>query len=162
MCRNCMEKSIGSSRSMYLLPGNPSSHAVEPYRDSGEARCAKSLHPAVPPITAVSDRQARSCKRPDETTGRGGGRPSRPYTQSTDHRPGSTTSHPYRAAIADLCDLPVRFPHPTTTGACAALSKRRERRTCAAPPRRRSIPDLRRGVSRLAWSRCKFRGHVVR
>ena len=30
------------------------------------------------------------------------------------------------------------------------------------PPRRRSIPHLRRGVSRLAWSRCKFRGHVVR
>ena len=45
---------------------------------------------------------ARSCKRPNETIGRGGGRPSRLYTQSTDHRPGSTTSHPYRAGIADL------------------------------------------------------------
>ena len=39
---------------MYLLPGNPSSHAVEPYRDSGEARCAKSLHTAVPPFTAYT------------------------------------------------------------------------------------------------------------
>ena len=47
MCRNCTEKSIGSSRSMYLLPGNPFSHAVEAYRDSGEARCPKSLQ-AVP------------------------------------------------------------------------------------------------------------------
>ena len=45
------EKSIGSSRSMYLLPGNPSSHAVEAYRDSGEARCAKSLHTATPPFS---------------------------------------------------------------------------------------------------------------
>ena len=35
---------------MYLLPGNPSSHAVEAYRDSGEARCAKSLHTATLPF----------------------------------------------------------------------------------------------------------------
>ena len=35
---------------MYLLPGNPFSHAVEAYRDSGEARCAKSLHTATVPF----------------------------------------------------------------------------------------------------------------
>ena len=32
---------------MYLLPGNPFSHAVEAYRDSGEALCSKGMH-AVP------------------------------------------------------------------------------------------------------------------
>ena len=46
---------------MYLLPGNPFSHAVEAYRDSGEARCPKSLQ-AVPrpfslyPLTSVTYR----------------------------------------------------------------------------------------------------------
>ena len=39
MCRNCTEKSIGSSRSIHLLLGNRSARAVEAYRDSGEARC---------------------------------------------------------------------------------------------------------------------------
>ena len=38
--RKCIEKSILSSRSMYLLPGNPSLNAVEAYRDSNEGRCA--------------------------------------------------------------------------------------------------------------------------
>ena len=33
---------------MYLLPGNPSLHAMEGYRDSGEGRCAKCMH-TVPP-----------------------------------------------------------------------------------------------------------------
>ena len=43
-------KSIGSSRSMYLLPGNPFSHAVEAYRDSGRARCPNYLQQAPTPF----------------------------------------------------------------------------------------------------------------
>jgi len=33
-----------------LLLRNPSSHAVEAYRDTGEAQCAKSLHTATQPF----------------------------------------------------------------------------------------------------------------
>ena len=43
-------KSIGSSRSMYLLPGNPFSQAVEAYRDSGEALCSKGMQAVTPPF----------------------------------------------------------------------------------------------------------------
>ena len=43
MCRKCTQKSIESSRSIHWLLENPSSHAVEAYRDSGEARCANRL-----------------------------------------------------------------------------------------------------------------------
>ena len=51
MCRNCTGKSIGSSRSIHLLLGNPSAHAIEAYtRDSGEARCAKSPHAVACPF----------------------------------------------------------------------------------------------------------------
>ena len=38
---------------MYLLPGNPFSHAVEAYRDSGEALCPKSLQQLPTPFTWV-------------------------------------------------------------------------------------------------------------
>ena len=44
---------LGSSRSIHLLLGprkRPSSHAVEAYRDSGEARCAKSPHAVACPF----------------------------------------------------------------------------------------------------------------
>ena len=34
---------------MYLLPGNPSSHAVAAYRDSGEALCPKRSEQAGQP-----------------------------------------------------------------------------------------------------------------
>ena len=35
---------------MYLLPGNPFSHAVEAYRDSGDALCSKRLHHLPTPL----------------------------------------------------------------------------------------------------------------
>ena len=44
MCRNCTGKSIGSSRSIHLLLGNRSAHAVEAYRKSGEARRPNRSH----------------------------------------------------------------------------------------------------------------------
>ena len=50
MCRKCTQKSIESSRSIHWLLGNPSSHAVEAYRDSGEARCANRLQHLPPPL----------------------------------------------------------------------------------------------------------------
>ena len=36
---------------MHLLPGNPSSHAVEAYRDSGEARCPKCMRHLPTPFS---------------------------------------------------------------------------------------------------------------
>ena len=58
VCWKCMETSIGSSRSMYLLvTGNPFSQAVEAYRedrDSGEgAMCKVPLHTVQAPFVNV-------------------------------------------------------------------------------------------------------------
>ena len=59
MCRNCTGISIGSSRPIHLLLRNPSAHAIEAYRDSGEARCAKSPHAVPRPRTCMLPRQTR-------------------------------------------------------------------------------------------------------
>ena len=40
---------------MYLLPGNPFSHAVEAYRVSGEARCPNYPQHLPPPFTKESN-----------------------------------------------------------------------------------------------------------
>ena len=39
---------------MYLLPGNPFSHAVEAYRDSGVALCSKGMHAVPPPFNQIT------------------------------------------------------------------------------------------------------------
>ena len=52
---------------MYLLPGNPFSHAVEAYRDSGEARCPNYLQQLPVPFTPYG------CTRYNAFLGPGGG-----------------------------------------------------------------------------------------
>ena len=49
---------------MYLLPGNPFSHAVEAYRDSGEGRCAS--HPQHPPAPFICHWRAHIATRRGE------------------------------------------------------------------------------------------------
>ena len=54
-------KKIGSSRSIHLLFGNPSAHAIEAYRDSGEARCAKSPHDLPGPCSSIPVTWGTTC-----------------------------------------------------------------------------------------------------
>ena len=130
-----MGKSIGSSRSIHLLLGNWSAHALEAYRDSGEARGANHLQQVPRPFTHFTIEHCLACNNESNRS------PQLPCTAALAHAAPSQSAHTnHHSSCSRLAktrqNTPSRLPaspSPHTTHLDTHHTVCRRRRATTAP-----------------------------